>query len=87
MRKRYSINKRFLSCDESGVFLRFALVLNCGSVCDYEKREECGPLTTRALRTVPSQAVKHILVLFSHTHKPSRTPCCFQTQQLSGCET
>lgn len=48
--------------------LSLALVLNCGAVRDYEKREECGSVTTRALRTVPSQAVKHILVLFTHTH-------------------
>ena len=52
--------------DESRVFL--ALVLNRASVRDYEKREECGSLTTRAPRTVPSQAVKHILVLFTHIH-------------------
>lgn len=57
-------------------------MLNCGSVCDYEKREECGSLTTRALRTVPSQAVKHIVVLLlvhtdTHTwlHTITETGC------------
>lgn len=57
MRKIYQWDFSF--GDESVMFLQ----PNCGSADDYETREECGSLTTPAWRTVPPQAVKHIILV------------------------
>lgn len=60
----------------------FALLVNCWSVRDYRRREECGWPTTSAWRTVPSQAIKDFLVLLvQHTQ---RHPTAFKLNSCQG---
>lgn len=60
----------------------FALLVNCWSVRDYRRREECGWPTTSAWRTVPSQAIKDFLVLLvQHTQ---RHPAAFKLNSCQG---